>query len=84
MLESTPKHIHPNELLHELKNVDLSIQKVEDVHVWEITSRMYAATGEIFVDSITLEKADEIRHKASHLLRNRYGIAHAVLAVRRT
>ncbi len=83
LLESTPKHIKSELLLKDLQELDGAIQKIDDVHVWEITSRMYAATGEIFVHSMSLEQADAIRHKANELLRDRYGIAHAVLAVRK-
>jgi cobalt-zinc-cadmium efflux system protein len=84
LLESTPKHIQPDLLIKDLHSVDVSVSHVMDVHVWEITSRMYAATGEIFVKDITLEEAEALRRKAEALLKDRYGIAHTVLAIRRS
>lgn len=84
LLESTPKHVNPEILLRDISAADGRIRHVEDVHVWEITSRMYAATGEITVDPMSLEEANHLREKVLTLLEDRYGIAHAVFAVKPT
>jgi cobalt-zinc-cadmium efflux system protein len=82
LLEGTPRHVETGALLEALRGVDSRVTDVEDVHVWEITSRMYAATAEVWVRDMGLEQAEKIREEMHHLLRDRFGIAHVVLAIR--
>lgn len=82
LLEGTPKHIHVEKVLAELKKADSRVQDVDDLHVWEITSRMYAATAEVKVGEISLKEAEELRKLLGNLLRKKFGIAHSVLALK--
>lgn len=81
LIEGTPKHIDIEKVSKELKAVDQRIAEVHDLHVWEITSRMYAATAEVKVDGMTLLEAETVRSRMNHVLREKFGIAHAVLAI---
>lgn len=82
LLEGTPRHLQPEKILATLRGLDGRVQSVEDLHVWEITSRMYAATAEVRVGAMTLSEAEGLRQKMHDVLRDRYGIAHAVLALK--
>ncbi|MGZ6288903.1 MAG: cation diffusion facilitator family transporter [Bdellovibrionota bacterium] len=82
LLEGTPRHIKTELLLKKVHALDPRITRVEDLHVWEITSRMYAATAEMRVSSMSLEDAEALRLKVSESLHDDFGIAHVVLAVR--
>lgn len=82
LLEGTPRHIQVEKIIAELKNVDQRVRAVEDLHVWEITSRMYAATAEVKVGEISLKDADALRLRLGDLLREKFGIAHSVLALK--
>lgn len=82
LLESTPKHVETEKLVQKLRALDQRVEKVEDLHVWELTSRMYAATAEIRVHSMDLEQAETLRKSMSDLLHREFGIAHVVLAIR--
>jgi cobalt-zinc-cadmium efflux system protein len=82
LLEGTPRHIEVEKIIAELKNVDGRVREVEDLHVWEITSRMYAATAEIKVGELSLKDADALRLRLGDLLRDKFGIAHSVLALK--
>lgn len=82
LLESTPRHIAIPMLLGELKNTDERIVRVEDIHVWEITTRMYALTADVFVSTMSLSEADQLRANMEVLLMQKYGIAHPTIAVK--
>jgi cobalt-zinc-cadmium efflux system protein len=82
LLEGTPRHLKVEEIVRSLEEADSRITAVEDLHVWEITSRMYAATAEIRAGKMSLEEADELRIRLVELLKNRFGISHSVLALR--
>lgn len=82
LLEGTPRHLAPEEILRALKGLDGRVQTVEDLPVWEITSRMYAATAEVRVGAMSLGEADGLRQRMHEFLRERYGIAHAVLELK--
>jgi cation diffusion facilitator family transporter len=82
LLEGTPRHIRTTELLQALQGLDSRVREVEDLHVWEITSRMYAATAEIYVAEMSLAQSEELRERLHELLHDRFGIAHVVLAIR--
>lgn len=82
LLEGTPRHLKPEEILGALRGCDARVRAVEDLHVWEITSRMYAATAEIRVGEVSLTEAEAIRQCLHTALREKFGIGHAVLALK--
>jgi cobalt-zinc-cadmium efflux system protein len=81
LLESTPKHIEVKKMIADIKACDAQVLAVSDLHVWEITSRMYAMTADIIVSEMSLAQADQLRRKLSRLLEERYGIAHPTLSM---
>jgi cobalt-zinc-cadmium efflux system protein len=82
LLEGTPRHIRVERIVSEIMGVDERVAEVEDLHVWEITSRMYAATAEVKVGGLSLKEAEDLRLRMSRLLREKFGIAHSVLALK--
>jgi cobalt-zinc-cadmium efflux system protein len=82
LLESTPRHVKTSALVAEMRGLDQRVSGVEDLHVWELTSRMYAATADVWVTEMTIEQAEALRERMHHLMRERFGIAHVVLAIR--
>jgi len=82
LLEATPKHVRPDAVVAGLRALDARIAGVDDLHVWELTSRMYAATAEVRVSGMSLVEADFLRGQMQKLLHEKFGIAHVVLAMR--
>lgn len=82
LLEATPRHISAERVVARLRGKDSRVLAVEDLHVWEITSRMYAATAEVRVSVTELNEAELIRVALDECLREEFGIAHSVLAIR--
>jgi cobalt-zinc-cadmium efflux system protein len=82
LLESTPRHVRVEKILENLRAIDARVAGVDDLHVWELTSRMYAATAEVRVREMNLAEAEALRQRMHALLHDEYGIAHVVLAIR--
>ncbi len=81
LLEGTPRHLKADKVLQALQACDPRVRAIHDLHIWEITSRMYAATAEVEVAEMSLKEADQVRSCMNQLLRESFGIAHVVLSL---
>lgn len=82
LLEGTPRHLQCSEIVRELQKTDARVLAIEDLHVWEITSRMYACTAEVKMKDLPFAEADALRIKMYALLEKKFGINHAVLSLK--
>lgn len=82
LLEGTPRHIPVAELSRWLRQTDPRVEGFEDLHIWEITSRMYALSVEVRVRANEFSVADQIRQKIVTGLEEKFGIAHATVVVK--
>ena len=77
LLESTPKHIRVSELDEALRGETPEIKGLHDIHVWEITSGMYAMTAHATVEpETTVERLEEIRAHMESFVREAFRIGH--------
>ncbi len=82
LMEATPRHL-------ELEAVAKAIQKVEgvigvhDLHIWTITSGLYALSGHISVRSETIDEGSRTIAEVSRRLRESFGIEHVTLQLER-
>ena len=82
LLEGTPRHISVERLEQEILATDMRIKKIDDLHVWEITSRMYTMTMYLHVEEMSLETADLLRGRIEKLLLEKFGISHCTIGVK--
>lgn len=82
LLEGTPSHLSVTKIAAAMRGLDQRVLAVEDLHVWEITSRMYAATAEVRVRCDSLAEAEALRIQLQDRLERDFGIGHTVLALR--
>lgn len=82
LLEGTPRHIDLPKLTADIRSADARIRSVEDLHVWEITSRMYALSVYVHLEPMPLEEVEKIRRRVEGLLIEQHGIAHSVIGVK--
>lgn len=75
-LEAAPRGLDPGAIGAAMLEVS-AVQRVEDLHVWEVTSGMPALSAHLFVNL----EADchATRRQVEALLRDRYAIAHSTL-----
>ncbi len=81
VLEATPPNLRPKEIAKAIESVP-GVRGVHDLHVWTVTSGLYALTGHILTGGdATVQHAAGIVDAVQTMLRERFGIAHATLQV---
>lgn len=79
LLESVPHHMSLEEIRSAMKALD-GVLEVHDLHVWTITSRMYALTAHVRLrEDLPVSQTEELGHRLQHLLDDRFEINHATL-----
>lgn len=76
LLEAAPKHVDIDEMVEIIKRRVSGVKAVHDVHVWVITSHMYAMTAHVIVDDIPLSRSREILEKINKLMNEQFNISH--------
>lgn len=81
VLEASPAELPPQEIAKAISAVP-GVRGVHDLHVWTVTSGLYALTGHIIAEGdATVHDAAHLVESIQRLLRERFGIAHATLQV---
>jgi len=81
VLEATPVELRPEEIAKAILAVP-GVRGAHDLHVWTVTSGMYALTGHILASGeATVHDASHLVERVQAMLRERFGIAHATLQV---
>ena len=79
LLESVPKHMKLEEIEAGMKKVD-GVLEVHDLHVWTITSRMYALTAHVRLrEDVPVSRSEEIGRTLERVLDERCEINHVTL-----
>jgi cobalt-zinc-cadmium efflux system protein len=79
LLESVPRHMKLADIEAAMKAVD-GVLEVHDLHVWTITSRMYALTAHVRLrEDLPVSATEDIGKKLQQLLDGRWEINHVTL-----
>jgi len=76
LVEAVPPHIDLDEMTRDIKDI-AEIKDVHDLHVWTITSGVYALSGHILIDNQMVGDCARIIEKINNLLEKKYSILHA-------
>ena len=76
LLESTPRHIKPEEVMETILHQIRGVKGIHDIHIWEITSRMYAMTAHVAVVDIRVSESKAILDQINRLVAERFEIGH--------
>ena len=76
LLESTPRHIQSEEVAKTITDHIQEVKEIHDIHIWEITSKMYAMTAHVAVNDIRVSESKVILDKINHLVEERFEIGH--------
>jgi cobalt-zinc-cadmium efflux system protein len=77
LLESVPRHMDLGEIESAMKGVE-GVLEIHDLHVWTITSRMYALTAHVRLrENLPISRTEEIAKRLQSLLDERWEINHA-------
>ena len=77
LLESAPKHIKSDDVGSVLLDCGKpEVKGVHDIHVWEITSKMYSMTAHVIVNDIKVSDTNKLLERINHTMDERFGIQH--------
>lgn len=78
LLEATPRGLELESIARTIRSVD-GVMGVHDLHVWTITSGLYALSGHVTVGSDTISQGSAILEKIEARLKESFGIEHVTL-----
>ena len=78
LLEATPKQLQLETIAKTILSID-GVKGVHDLHVWTITSGLYALSGHLTVDSDTIRDGSLVVEKVAARLKDSFGIEHVTL-----
>jgi cobalt-zinc-cadmium efflux system protein len=78
LLESVPKGVSMPGLVEDMKSVK-GIQDVHDLHVWSITSNMYALSCHALISDLPPSDSSAILHSLNTMLSEKYHIGHVTI-----
>ncbi|MFA4836688.1 MAG: cation diffusion facilitator family transporter [Dehalococcoidia bacterium] len=78
LLEAVPKDLDIGQIIGEIKSID-GLRDVHDIHVWTITSGVYALSAHLLIEDQLLSRTAEISERIDHVLSQKFGIGHSTL-----
>jgi cobalt-zinc-cadmium efflux system protein len=78
LLEATPKHIDIDKVVESINQVD-GVDGVGDIHVWTITSGIYALSAHLLIQDRMVSHSAEILAEVNHKLEHDFSITHTTL-----
>jgi cobalt-zinc-cadmium efflux system protein len=80
LMESVPRHLDTASVGREMEGVE-GVVAIHDLHIWTISSGMYALSAHVVVPPDCLARCDTILHDVKSRLRALYGIDHTTIQV---
>ncbi|MFC1845880.1 cation diffusion facilitator family transporter [Chloroflexota bacterium] len=80
LLEAVPKHIDVTKVLDSIKEIG-GVEEVHDIHVWTITSGLYALSAHIVIEDQMVSRSEDIVRAVNHNLAENYDISHTTLQI---
>jgi cobalt-zinc-cadmium efflux system protein len=78
LLEAVPKHIKIEKVVETLQNVP-GVDEVHDMHIWTITSGIYALSTHLMIGDQMVSHSAEILQAVAHDLSENFNITHTTL-----
>lgn len=82
LLEATPRQMQLETIARTIREVD-GVKGVHDLHVWTITSGLYALSGHVTVATDSISQGSAILAKIETRLKGSFGIEHVTLQIER-
>jgi cobalt-zinc-cadmium efflux system protein len=78
LLEAAPKHVETSQVIDSIKGIP-GVNEVHDIHIWTITSSIYALSAHLVIDDQMVSKSVDIVRMVRQELAKRYNISHTTL-----
>lgn len=78
LLEAVPKQITVEKVVKKLKEIN-GVEEVHDIHIWTITSGIYALSAHLVVKDLMVSQSAQIMEMVNRSLTENYNITHTTL-----
>ena len=78
LLEATPKDVDLENVVKSINELD-EIEGVHDVHIWTITSGMYAMSAHVYIKDLMVSETHSIMANINTLVNKKFSIGHTVI-----
>jgi cobalt-zinc-cadmium efflux system protein len=78
LLETVPKHLNVSHVASEVKKIK-GVKDIHDVHLWTITSGIYALSCHLLIEDRMVSNSVEIVTEVNQTLSQKFGIGHSTL-----
>ncbi len=78
LLEAVPKHLETARVIETISNIP-GVNEAHDVHIWTITSNIYALSAHLIIDDQMVSKSVDIVRAVRRELAQRFDISHTTL-----
>jgi len=78
LLESVPRHIQIEKVIDTIKSVP-GVEDLHDIHIWTITSGLYAISAHLCVEEQTVSRSAETVAAVNRTLAQNFNITHVTL-----
>lgn len=78
LLEAVPKHLDVTQISNALREIE-GVRDVHDVHLWTITSGIYALSCHLLIEDRMVSSSSHIVEEVNQALSQKFGIGHSTL-----
>jgi len=78
LLEAVPKHLDMSQINNEVRKIK-GVRDIHDVHLWAITSGMYAMSCHLLIEDQMVSNCTQIVEKVNQTLSQIFGISHSTV-----
>jgi cobalt-zinc-cadmium efflux system protein len=78
LLEAVPKNVETSQVIDFIEDIP-GVNEVHDIHIWTITSNIYALSAHLVIDDQMVSKSMDIIRMVRQELAKRYNISHTTL-----
>ena len=75
LLEAVPKHLDMDQIGNKIRNIE-GVKDVHDVHLWTITSGVYAMSAHLLIEDQLVSDCTGIVDRVNETLKQDFGIGH--------
>ena len=84
LMEACPRHLDVEDITRLMEGADEGVVAVHDLHVWTISSGLYALSAHLVIHGEAIGRNDAILTAVKSNLRRRFGIDHTTLQIEST
>lgn len=78
LMEATPSNIDLEKLSGDIKKMK-GVKEIHDLHVWSISSDVYALSSHVLIDAKNIKSMNKIISNINEMVKEKYNITHTVI-----